>query len=196
MLSLSFPFLSSASYKETLEKKIDFCGHLLDIAGSLCPGASEFRGYLLWESHGVRFRLVQWKWIRMRISTPQYLAELKELALNLKEVINIMGPIRADSDEGQMGIKAKEEMKTIQRLVTELSKQSMTTTTLLNNSSLSSSSSLSTSSSSSSSATSYASVASTNLATSALNLARLDNGILETPPTRAQLRTQRRSICI
>ena len=138
------------------------------------------RGYLLWEAHGVKFRLVQWKWIRMRISTPQYLAKLKELAVDLKEVIQIMGPIRADSDEGQMGIKAKEELRTIQGLIRELSKQSQHTTTLSN---------------SSSSSTTYASVASTNLATSALNLSRLDNGILE-PPTRSQLRTQRRSICL
>ena len=157
------------------------------MASVLCPGASEMRGYLLWEAHGVKFRLCQWKWIRMRISTPQYLAKLQELAVSLKDVIAIMGPIRADSDEGQMGIKAKEELRTIQGLITELSKQSVhTSTLLLNNSSVSSS-------------LSYASVASTNLATSALNLSRLDNGggggILE-QPTRTQLRTQRRSICI
>ena len=116
--------------QDVLEKKIDYCEHLLGIAQSLCPGPSEMRGYLLWESHGAKYRLIQWKWIRMRISTAQYLSKLQDLAQDLKEVISILGPIRMDSDEGQMGLKAKDELRSIENLIKELSRQSANVSTL------------------------------------------------------------------
>jgi hypothetical protein len=52
------------------------------------------RGYLLWERHGVRLRIAQWEWIRMKIGTPTYLDRLRALMEDLKEIIAILGPIR------------------------------------------------------------------------------------------------------
>jgi len=109
--------------KDLLEKKVDYCNHLLKMAKSLCPGPSEMRGYLLWECVGARLRLAQWHWIRMKITTPDYLEQLIEIKADLKEVAHILGPIRKDSDEGQMGIKAKAELKTLSKLIDEMSEQ-------------------------------------------------------------------------
>merc|ERR1712212_252474 len=81
------------------------------------------RGYLLWECVGARLRLAQWHWIRMKITTPTYLEQLLEIKADLKEVASILGPIRKDSDEGQMGIKAKAELKTLSKLIDEMSEQ-------------------------------------------------------------------------
>lgn len=108
--------------QDKLEKKIDFCEDLLNMAAKLCPGASEMRGYLLFESHGARLRLTQWKWIRMRITTNQYLDELEFLMSRLEEVVGIMGPIRVDSDEGQMGCKARDELRQLRQLKESLSR--------------------------------------------------------------------------
>jgi len=109
--------------KELLEKKVDYCKHLLKVAQSLCPGPSEMRGYLLFECVGARLRLAQWHWIRMKITTPIYLEQLLEIKADLTEVAEILGPIRKDSDEGQMGIKAKAELKTLSKLIDEMSEQ-------------------------------------------------------------------------
>jgi len=109
--------------KELLETKVDYCNHLLKVAQSLCPGPSEMRGYLLWECVGARLRLAQWHWIRMKITTPVYLEQLLEIKADLIEVASILGPIRKDSDEGQMGIKAKAELKTLSKLIDEMSEQ-------------------------------------------------------------------------
>ena len=81
------------------------------------------RGYLLWECVGARLRLAQWHWIRMKITTPIYLEQLLEIKADLSEVASILGPIRKDSDEGQMGIKAKAELKTLSKLIEEMSQQ-------------------------------------------------------------------------
>ncbi|TRY75492.1 hypothetical protein TCAL_08645 [Tigriopus californicus] len=108
--------------KEVLEKKIEYCDQLLEMTAKLSPGPSELRGYLLWQSHGAQLRLTQWKWIRMRINTIQYLEQLLKLTDRLKEVVTILGPIRQDSDEGQMGLSAKEELQTLERLIFEMSK--------------------------------------------------------------------------
>ena len=56
-----------------------------------CP----FAGYLLFESIGARQRLAQWKWIRMRITTPQYIEELKRLEDDARQVVDIFGQIRS-----------------------------------------------------------------------------------------------------
>ena len=88
------------------------------------------RGYLLWEYVGVSLRLAQWHWIRMKINTPAYLEELLKIKSDLQEVVQILGPIRKDSDEGQMGIKAKDELKTLNRLIEELSAQTYKSATL------------------------------------------------------------------
>jgi len=109
--------------KELLQKKSEYCEHLLRIGKILCPGPSEMRGYLLWEYVGVSLRLAQWHWIRMKINTPAYLDSLLQIKSDLHEVISILGPIRKDSDEGQMGLKAKDELKTLNRLIEELSAQ-------------------------------------------------------------------------
>ena len=85
------------------------------------------RGYLLFESHGARLRLTQWKWIRMRITTNQYLEQLDILISRLEEVVSIMGPIRIDSDEGQMGCKARDELRQLRQLKESLSKQTTST---------------------------------------------------------------------
>jgi len=74
-----------------VKRKIEYCSHLLSVADTLCPGASEMRGYLLWESHGARFRAAQWSWTRMRITTAQYLEELRSLVADLGEVVGILG---------------------------------------------------------------------------------------------------------
>lgn len=92
------------------------------MTAKLSPGPSELRGYLLWQCHGAQLRLTQWKWIRMRINTIQYLEQLIQLTDRLKEVVTILGPIRLDSDEGQMGLSAKEELQTLERLIFEMSK--------------------------------------------------------------------------
>ena len=81
------------------------------------------RGYLLFECVGARLRLAQWHWIRMKITTPIYLEQLLEIKADLTEVAEILGPIRKDSDEGQMGIKAKAELKTLSKLIDEMSEQ-------------------------------------------------------------------------
>ena len=109
--------------QELLQKKSEYCEHLLRIGKILCPGPSEMRGYLLWEYVGVSLRLAQWHWIRMKINTPAYLDSLLKIKSDLHEVIAILGPIRKDSDEGQMGLKAKDELKTLNRLIEELSAQ-------------------------------------------------------------------------
>ena len=110
-------------FQELLEKKVDYCRHLLKVARTLCPGPSEMRGYLLWECVGARLRLAQWHWIRMKITTPIYLEQLLEIKADLSEVASILGPIRKDSDEGQMGIKAIAELKTLSKLIEEMSQQ-------------------------------------------------------------------------
>lgn len=109
--------------QELLEKKIGYCTDLLTVAKKLCPGPSEMRGYLLWECVGARLRLAQWHWIRMKITTPMYLEQLIDIKSDLREVVSILGPIRKDSDEGQMGIKAKAELKTLSKLIEEMSQQ-------------------------------------------------------------------------
>ncbi len=70
-------------------------------------------------------RLVQWKWIRMRITTQQYIDELKKLEGVAREVYDIFGQIRLDSAEGQMAVKAREDLRQIQQLSQQLSRQSM-----------------------------------------------------------------------
>ena len=79
------------------------------------------RGYLLWEYFGASFRLAQWHWIRMKITTPTYLEMLIKLKTDLEEIILILGPIRKDSDEGQMGLKARNEMKSLRKTIDDLS---------------------------------------------------------------------------
>ena len=93
-------------------------------------GPSEMRGYLLWERYGVQLRIGQWEWIRMKISTPTYLDRLRSLMDDLREIISILGPIRINSDEGQMGFKAKQEFREVDKLIQDLSKQSLTTSTM------------------------------------------------------------------
>ena len=115
--------MHSLFFQELLERKVDYCKHLLKVAQSLCPGPSEMRGYLLFECVGARLRLAQWHWIRMKITTPIYLEQLLEIKADLTEVAEILGPIRKDSDEGQMGIKAKAELKTLSKLIDEMSEQ-------------------------------------------------------------------------
>ena len=88
------------------------------------------RGYLLWERYGVQLRIGQWEWIRMKISTPTYLDRLRSLMDDLREIISILGPIRINSDEGQMGFKAKQEFREVDKLIQDLSKQSLTTSTM------------------------------------------------------------------
>ena len=51
-------------------------------------------GYLLFESIGARQRLAQWKWIRMRITTAQYIDELKKLEEGARTVVDVFGQIR------------------------------------------------------------------------------------------------------
>jgi len=48
----------------------------------------------MWEAHGVKLRLAQWEWIRMKIGTPSYLDKLRKSYEDLKEIISILGPIR------------------------------------------------------------------------------------------------------
>lgn len=111
--------------QETLERKIEFCDHLLEVASKLCPGSSEMRGYVLFEANGAKLRLIQWKWIRMRITTPQYIEELQKLETRAREVVDIFGQIRLDSVEGQMGLKAREDVRQVSALVQQLSRQSI-----------------------------------------------------------------------
>ena len=112
----SIPF----DFQEILEKKVEYCQHLLRVAKILCPGPSEMRGYLLWEYFGASFRLAQWHWIRMKITTPIYVDMLKKLKSDLDEIVSILGPIRKDSDEGQMGLKARAELKNLVKTIEEL----------------------------------------------------------------------------
>ena len=116
--------------QELLQRKSEYCEHLLKVGKILCPGPSEMRGYLLWEYVGVSLRLAQWHWIRMKINTPAYLESLLQIKSDLLEVVSILGPIRKDSDEGQMGLKAKDELKTLNKLIEELSAQTYKTGTL------------------------------------------------------------------
>ena len=106
--------------QELLEKKVDYCEHLLSIASKLCPGPSEMRAYLLWELQGARLRLVQYNWIRMKISTNQYLQGLDAVQKMLYDVIKIFGPIRLKSDEGQIGLMAKQGLQEVLKIVRQL----------------------------------------------------------------------------
>ena len=78
------------------------------------------RAYLLWELHGARLRIVQYNWIRMKISTQTYLQGLDAVQKMLYDVIQIFGPIRLKSDEGQIGLSAKQELQEIIKLVKQL----------------------------------------------------------------------------
>jgi len=114
--------------KTQLEKKSDYCDHLLSLAAKLSPGHSELRGYLLWERHGAQLRLAQWDWLRMKCTTLQYINSLKVLCDSLREIIVILGPIRIDSDEGANGLKAKNELETLMEQLEKLEKQTQYTT--------------------------------------------------------------------
>lgn len=114
--------------KGQLENKADYCDHLLSLAAKLCPGHSELRGYLLWERHGAQLRLAQWDWLRMKCTTHQYIHSLTVICESLKEVIQILGPIRVDSDEGANGLKAKHELETLEEQLEKLEKQTHYTT--------------------------------------------------------------------
>lgn len=109
--------------QELLDRKREFCEHLLSVTTKLSPGASELRGYLLWELFTVKNRVNQSAWIRMKISTPCYLDELIRLEAIVKEVVAIFGPIRTKSDEGQTGLKAKKEYREMQEQIKQLSMQ-------------------------------------------------------------------------
>ena len=109
--------------KEVLERKCDHCDHLLSLQSVLSPGKSEFRGYLLMERHGAMLRLAQWDWLRMKVitsfiepcqcqvsfifqcTTLQYINTLTVCCDALREIIEILSPIRADSVEGANGLK-------------------------------------------------------------------------------------------
>jgi len=91
--------------KEVLERKCDHCDHLLSLQSVLSPGKSEFRGYLLMERHGAMLRLAQWDWLRMKCTTLQYINTLTVCSDALREIIEILSPIRADSVEGANGLK-------------------------------------------------------------------------------------------
>ena len=99
---------------------MDYCEHLLSIASKLCPGPSEMRAYLLWELQGARLRIVQYNWIRMKISTQAYLAGLDAVQKMLYDVIKIFGPIRLKSDEGQIGLMAKQGLQEVIKIVRQL----------------------------------------------------------------------------
>ena len=140
------------------------------------------RGYLLWEYVGVSLRLAQWHWIRMKIGTPAYLESLIQIKSDLLEVVQILGPIRKDSDEGQMGIKAKDELKALNKLIEELSAQTYKSATLQINNSANKSTSVSKS-------------RTLNLhRTSIAGLTGLTTKVVSTPNTSTS--SSRRSICI
>jgi len=111
--------------KSVLERKADYCDHLLSLAARLSPGKSEMRGYLLWERHGTNLRLAQWDWLRMKCTTLQYISSLKMACESLREVIDILGPIRVNSDEGAKGLKAKNELESLSAQLEKLEKQTM-----------------------------------------------------------------------
>ena len=104
---------------------MDYCEHLLSIAELLCPGPSEMRAYLLWELQSARLRMVQYNWIRMKISTQTYLQGLDAVQKMLYDVVKIFGPIRLKSDEGQIGLMAKQELQEVLKLVRQLSQCSI-----------------------------------------------------------------------
>lgn len=80
--------------KAVLERKCDYCDHLLSLAAVLSPGKSELRGfvtlhifllfylsfsprYLLWERHGAQLRLAQWDWLRMKVKISFFSSKLQ-----------------------------------------------------------------------------------------------------------------------
>ena len=79
------------------------------------------RAYLLWELQGARMRIVQYNWIRMKISTQTYLQGLDSVQKMLYDVIKIFGPIRLKSDEGQIGLMAKQGLQEVIKIVRQLS---------------------------------------------------------------------------
>jgi len=113
--------------KEVLERKCDYCDHLLSLQAVLSPGKSEFRGYLLWERHGAMLRLAQWDWLRMKCTTLQYITTLKVCCEALREIIDILSPIRADSVEGANGLKAKHELEKLESQLAKLQQQTQHT---------------------------------------------------------------------
>ena len=110
-------------FQELLDRKREFCEHLLSVTSKISPGASELRGYLLWELFTVKNRVNQSAWIRMKITTPIYLDELVRLKEIVQEVVAIFGPIRSKSDEGQTGLKAKKELRDMLEQIKQLTLQ-------------------------------------------------------------------------
>lgn len=106
--------------QELLEKKVDYCEHLLSITEVVSPGPSELRAYILWELQGARLRMVQYNWIRMKITTPTYLQGLDAVQKMLYDVIKIFGPIRLKSDEGKIGLMAKQGLQEVIKIVRQL----------------------------------------------------------------------------
>ena len=78
------------------------------------------RAYLLWELQGAQMRIVQYNWIRMKISTKTYLQGLDTVQKMLYDVIKIFGPIRLKSDEGQIGLMAKQGLQEVLKIVRQL----------------------------------------------------------------------------
>lgn len=75
-----------------------------------------------------RLRIVQFNWIRMKISTRTYLEGLDSVQKMLYDVIKIFGPIRLKSDEGQIGLMAKQGLQEIIKIVRQLTTSSDSTT--------------------------------------------------------------------
>ena len=65
-------------------------------------------------------RIVQYNWIRMKISTKTYLQGLDAVQKMLYDVIKIFGPIRLKSDEGQIGLMAKQGLQEVLKIVRQL----------------------------------------------------------------------------
>jgi hypothetical protein len=64
----------------------------------------------------------------MKISTPVYLAGLDSVQKMLYDVIKIFGPIRLKSDEGQIGLMAKQGLQEVIKIVRQLTTSSDSST--------------------------------------------------------------------
>jgi len=73
-------------------------------------------------------RLAQWDWLRMKCTTLQYINTLTVCSEALREIIEILSPIRADSVEGANGLKAKHELEKLESQLDKLKQQTLHTT--------------------------------------------------------------------
>jgi len=101
--------------RDKIESKVRHCDHLLRLCGQLSPGKSEMRAYLLFNKFGASQHLMHRDMQAGQCNKEEEGRRLSKLISILDDVVEIFGPIRTDSHEGEMGMKADNELKLLQK---------------------------------------------------------------------------------